>query len=124
MGSTLANLVIGDDYDVERSVEGVPDDDTLASGWLTIKEPSAESDSDAIIQKQISTLEVAGVGVIDDTGTDGTGNILFQLTNDDTALLSPIPYVYDIQVKTAAGKIYTVESGRILPVNQVTQATS
>ncbi len=48
----LEKLVAGDDYDIERSVPGVPAGVTLEQGWFTIKKH--EDDDDAFIQKSIT----------------------------------------------------------------------
>jgi hypothetical protein len=121
----ISDLVIGDDYDIDRDITVIPVDAQLTTAWLTIKKSLEDDDSDAVIQKTINPTGDTDVGQITDPGnSDGVGHVLFQLTHDETAALeADMAYYYDIQVRTDTGKIYTPESGWIIPLAQVTQAS-
>jgi hypothetical protein len=122
---TIDDLVIGDDYDVPRTVILIPVGATLAKAWLTIKHAIDDPDSDAVLQKEITTAMQVGIGQITDDGAiDLEGMIVFQLTSTDTSLLQRDElYTYDIQVKTNTGKIYTVERGIFVPISEITLDT-
>jgi hypothetical protein len=116
--------VIGDDFDVTRTVTDVPASTTISKAWLYVKLRKTDADADALITKEITSGAVTGVGQITDTGADETGAVLFQLTADDTALLTGNQlYHYGIKVKTASGKYKTVEQGCFVPQPAVVQAT-
>jgi hypothetical protein len=118
-------IVIGDDYDFDRSIEDIPEGAAVVAGWLTIKEDIADPDSAAVIHKLVTSTPQTGIGEIVDDGNNSTrtARIIVQLTNADTALFNPrILYWYDIQIRTDTEKNYTVERGRFLPVQQVTDA--
>lgn len=115
----LEDFVIGNDYDIERDVTHVPDT-TLVLGWFTLKKKLSDADTAALVHKRITPTAQSGIGQITDTGSDGTGIVLFQLTALETAgLLANRTYYYDITVKTSTGKTYTVEVGRVTPIPRV-----
>lgn len=121
----ITGLVIGNDFDFERTLTDVPVGAVLSKAWLTIKNNWWDADVDAIIQKAITSSANPGVGQITDTGADEIGTVFFQLTNTDTSLLYPDRiYWYDCQVKTNTGKIYTAEKGNFIPASRITQTTS
>lgn len=121
----IDNLVAGDDLQITRTITGVPSGATLSDAWFTVKSADADADAEKIIQKAITPTDVPGTGEITDTGADGTGAVRFDLTDVDTALLEPgREYVYDVQVKTDGGAIYTPEKGRIKSVQGVTTTTT
>jgi hypothetical protein len=119
----ITGFVVFDDLDVKRTVGNIPPGQTVSEAWLTIKAVETALDN-SLIQKHITASLVAGQGQITDTGGSGTAQLLFQLTGTDTGALTPgVNYVYDVQVKTSAGKHYTPEKGTIQGVSQVTLAT-
>ena len=120
LAAAIVDVVEGDDYEIARTIDAVPAGDTLATAWLTMKAAITDADP-GLFQKQITTANVAGTGQITNTGAGGTGALRFDLTPADTALPTPgTPAVYDIQVRTTAGKIYTVEIGAFTTVQGVT----
>ena len=122
-GAEITGLVVGDNMDVIRTITGIPSGQVLTDGWLTIKENPDDPDEDAIIQKHITTDYVAGEGQITDDGeTDQEGEAIFELTAANTALFQAgYRYHYDIQFKTDADKIGTLEIGTITPLQQITE---
>src|SRR3972149_1562721 len=98
-------FVLGDDVEVRRTVAKLPEDQTVAQAWLTIKEKLSDTDAAAILQKIIPTAELAGTGQIEDDGAEGKALLRFDLTPEDTILFTPgNAYCYDVQIKTSAGK--------------------
>jgi len=98
--STNLTTVRGDTF--TRTIQfkdgnGAAYDITLWTIWFTIKRDTADSDSDAIIQKKITAHS---------DPTNGTSTI--SLTAAETDVIDPGTYRYDIQVKKADGTIYSV----------------
>lgn len=117
----------GEDIDVIEPVLGVTPADPLVKAWLTIKAKQADADP-GVVQKVI-TIFAGGAGQITADGSinqgNGTASCLFHLLAADTTLLGAgTQYVFDIQVKTAGGKIYTVEDGGVLLTSRITAATT
>lgn len=126
LNGMISNLVVGDDIDIVRTITNVPEADALVKAWFTVKVRESDPDVSAIFQKTITASYVAGQGEITDDGSsDQTGGVTFELTNADTLLMvGDTSYFYDLQVKTANGKIYTPEKGNITLRKQITVATS
>jgi hypothetical protein len=119
----IDNVVSGDDLEITRTITLVPSGTTITDAWFTLKEHPDDADSEAIINKQITPTDSPGTGQITDTGADGTGAVRFDLSDTDTALPEiGRDYYFDIQVKTAAGSIYTPNAGRFRTVQGVTAA--
>jgi hypothetical protein len=125
----ISGYVAGDDLDIERDVTSVIVSDPITKAWLTIKTSPTVLDASATLQKVITSAAVQGTGQITEDGSEAQGNgtatVIFALTAADTlALGTTTKYYYDIQVKTQAGKILTVETGRIIFLPGVTDAAS
>lgn len=122
--ASIPGIVAGDDLDVTRTVTAVPSGQTLTEAWLTLKSKITDADP-GLLQKVITPTSAPGIGQITNTGASGSGAVLFQLTGADTlALPTGTPVLYDIKVKTSAGKIYTVEQGVYLATPRITTATA
>jgi len=107
--NTIDDLVVGDDFDVIRDITIIPASQTITEAWMTVREESWSSS--AVFTKHI-TPTISGDGLIEDTGADTVGRVIFTLLNTDTIELHEyFSYAYDIQIKTSAGKLYTLESG-------------
>jgi len=123
LSEELTGYVAGDHLTITRSVTGLAA--AMTKAWLTVKRHEREPDSDARLQKVITTEDVPGTGQIVDAGGAGeTGNLRFDLTSEDTAGLGDKVSVYDIQIKEATGKINTLEKGTIQLTAGVTAASS
>ena len=119
----IDDFCVGDDLDVRRTIRGIPAGQTVAEAWLTIKENEDDLDPAAIVQKNITTANVAGTGQIEDDGAGGTAILRFDLTRVDTLLLSPdSAYFHDVQIKTSGDKISTPFRGMTLAKKQYTIA--
>ena len=128
MTTFIEGYVSGDDLQIERDVSGVDTADALVKAWLTIKTSASVADP-GTIQKVITANAVQGTGQITEDGSalqgNGTASLVFQLTATDTALMgTSVRYYYDVQCKTAAGKIYTADIGKIQLSAGFTDATS
>lgn len=128
LSGTISNIVQGDHLDVTRTIGTLPT--TITKAWFTVKtKAKLTSTSDAaaniVFQKEITTSNVPGTGVILDTGGSGTASVKFELTNSDTVLLvGGTVYYYDIQVLTSSSKIYTPEVGLIKTLAERTKDIS
>jgi uncharacterized protein (DUF1919 family) len=118
----ISGVVRGDNSEVIRAIEGIVDGQGIVEAWFTVKE--SYWSSTPLIEKNITAVEQAGIGMISDIGdTSGTAQIKFYLEPDDTLALQEFyDYVYDIQLKTEAGNVYTTESGKIILNPSVTDA--
>lgn len=115
----IDDLIAGDSYDVIRIIDSIPSDQSIADAWMTVKENAW--DAEPVFQKHI-TDSISSGGIIEDTGAEDTiGRLRFTLLHEETALLSPFfKYVFDIQIKTNADKIYTPEVGSLTARAEVT----
>lgn len=108
---SITGFVCGDDLTITRTIGNIPSGQTLTSATITIKD--IERAVTPLVQYTVTSVSSAN-GVITDTGADGTGAVTFQLSNTDTALLTPNENCfYWIDVVTSASKIYTPEKGVI-----------
>ena len=113
-------IVRGDQFSFRRIVRGVPAGVTISSAILTLKATIATADP-GLFQKSITSSNVVGTGQIEDTGASGIGKLRFDLTDDDTLLMTAdTQYYFDIQVTMSSGDIFTLERGQTSAVSQVT----
>ena len=123
LDATITGFVAGDTFEVRRTVTDLSGSMTLA--WITLKLNERMSDTDALIQKEITTGDVPGTGQIVAAGAEGaSGDIRFDFTTDDTELMGDSVWVYDIQVKLSTGEIFTPEKGTVTLNMDVTKSTS
>lgn len=103
----------GDDFDIIRTITLIPSGDSIAKAWLTVKRHEADTDAAALFQLAITTASTAS-GQITDTGAgDLIGAVTFKISPTNSRLVGSTPRHYDIQIKSANGKIFTAESGDI-----------
>lgn len=122
----IKDFVAGDDLQITRTITNVPSGAALTKAWFTVKSKQGDLDVDAIIQKEITTADVSGTGQITDDGSgDQSAAVRFDLVQADTLKLEGRAiYLYDIQVLTDGGAVYTPETGRITAKLGVTTDTS
>lgn len=119
----ITGYVEGDDLEIRRTVTELPA--AIEVAWLTVKRHPNQPDEDARLQKRITTADVPGTGqVVAGGGTDVEGDLRFDLTQADTALLGIRRFVHDIQIRLTTGKVYTIEKGAIQLVAEVTKSTA
>lgn len=124
--ATIENFVSGDDLQITRTITNVPSGALLTKAWFTVKFQWSATDTNTVIQKEITTVDVAGTGHITDDGSgDQTAAVRFDLPSADTLKLQKgLEYLYDIQVLTDGGAIYTPEMGKITAKQGITASTS
>lgn len=125
------DLVRGDDLDIELVVtepadtpqeEQAPTPVDLTGSLLqfTVKKTRADGASvhadPVVIYK--SSDDISEIEVVDAAG----GKAVIHLLAADTKFLAPGIYVYDIRVRTAANKNYTLARGRLYLLGDVTAA--
>ncbi len=116
-------IVIGDDYDYERFVDGIPDGASVETADFVVKKRLEDAESEAVIRKEVTTTAQQGVGQVLETGHDSAARaqVLIQLTSEETSVLnSRILYWYVLKVRTDTSMTFTVTRGRFLPVAPVT----
>lgn len=119
VSTEITGFVVGDDMEIRRTVTDLPA--AVESAWLTLKRYSGEQDIDAKLQKVITSTDAPGTGQVVAIGGIGTdGDLRFDLTPADTNSLGSRPWVYDIQVRLASDKIYTIEKGSLQLTGDVT----
>jgi len=119
----ITGFVVGDDLEIRRTVTDLVAPIEVA--WLTVKHHPAQPDEEARLQKRITTADVPGSGqVVEAGGPDTNGDLRFDLTQADTALLGTKRFIHDIQIRLTTGKVYTIEKGTIQLVADVTKTTA
>ena len=117
LDSNTDRLTVGDSYSVQRAVINILDGDSIAEAWLVIKTDLFDQDSQAVMVKHITTVEMSDGVVevpVDSSGTSGF--IRFELQADETAVLDPFNrYSYVIVIKSALGVSISRESGFVVP---------
>lgn len=127
LDAEITDIVQGDKVDINVSVGSLPG--AISRAWFTVKNKAKlDSTSDAtaniIFQKTITTVDVANVGVILDTGAGGTASLRFRLRNADTVLLTgDTVYYFDMQV-LQDGEPYTPWLGVIKVKKERTKSIS
>ncbi len=101
--------------------DGAPVDLTSASLWFTVKARTADLDSEAILQKRNTAAGGSDLQIKVIVALDGTAEIY--IVPEDTNEVDPATYVWDVQVKLANDKTYTVIRGRITFKDDITRAT-
>lgn len=99
--------------------------DPLVLAIITFK--NAQSDADpGVLQKKITTSNVAGTGQIsaDGSTTSGAAVCAFSFTAAQTAALSPQTYEFDVVAKTASGARFPIAAGLVTVTMQTTTSTS
>lgn len=120
-------IVIGDDFQVDRPISGIPTGQAVAQVTWTVKRLEdfyLSGDATAVWQKIVTTTDRPGVGRITDNGAlTGSGFVVFEGTRVESLLLTPgREYVYDFEVVSTAGKHKTYELGMLVAHGQVTQS--
>lgn len=92
---------------------------------LTLKINISDADP-GVIQKKITTSNVAGTGQItaDGSTTSGAAVGRFDFTAAQTAALSPQTYIFDTVFKTNSGARFPGAQGRVDVIQQTTTSTS
>jgi hypothetical protein len=123
----ITGYAIGDDLlirrTINRTLSNLPTGVNIDKAWMTVKIDDDDLDAAALIQKEITTSDVSGIGHIEDDGAGDTDPIVrFDMTDTDTRTIGITHRYYDIQVRTDTGAIYTGEIGVIFGAKDITLA--
>jgi len=94
---------------------------TASKIWFTAKASKTDDDSQAVIKKDTS---LAGSNDITFTGATAYFDIVPADTAAFTSIEQPQKFYCDVQVKTAAGEVWTVAEGQLTLNPQITQAST
>lgn len=121
----LTNFVIGDAKRIKRVYDDLPTGSTVALAYLTIKRSARHGDSQALVQKSITTSGAASGQITDAATTGGSIALYFDLSITDTAVFrAGVEYLYDVQIVLSTGEVHTMEVGTITWIAGVTAASS
>lgn len=122
----ITEHAVGDDFDIERTVTGIPAGATLTKAWFMAKASRSDADDAAVISKEITTTLVPATGQITDTGAgDTAGEIVFYIRSADTSsLVAEKPYYFGIRVRLSTGLVDTLEWGVLKLRHAIVQATN
>lgn len=124
-GVEIRDVVIGDDFRIQRTYTGLPTGMSIAKAWLTIKESDRQIDADALLQNEITTSVTAAGQITDADTTGGDIALYFDLARAETATARHVqPYLYDVQIQVSDGSIHTLEKGTIVFILGVTDANT
>jgi hypothetical protein len=84
--------------------------------WMTVKRLATDADADALFQ--ITSDPSGGITVND------AGSATFVVAADVMASLDARQFRYDVQCLLASGEIRTAARGRLIVVDQITQASA
>jgi hypothetical protein len=116
---TIQNLTHTRGDDFIRTITFSEDPATYQGIWFTVRESWATDetdDTDAISQAEL------GDGIVLTGGGAYTGSV--SISNSETSGWTQDSLVYDVQIKTAAGKIRTTQRGAIRQTPDVTRSTT
>jgi hypothetical protein len=91
---------------------GVAVDITGSTFFLTVKQNKEDLDANAVISENQATHD------------DPTNGVTSFTISNTAMTLSPGEYFYDIQVKTALGRVRTILSGKFIIVTDITRRTA
>ncbi len=119
----IKGFAVSKDFNVERTVTGIPTGRTLARAWFTLKALPTDADP-GVLQKVITPTAQPGIGQITDTGADTVGKLVFEFTGAQTgALTAGKRYYYDIQIELDNGTDSQFEDGIVRLHKPITVAT-
>src|SRR5687768_768621 len=105
LSDIITGFVAGTDLEIRRTIDGIPEGQTLTDAWLTIKLSLDDPDASAILSKHATLTDTPGTGHITDPGdgAGGDGEVRFDLspTNSDPLF---VRHAFDIWVRTDQGK--------------------
>lgn len=117
--SVIRGAIHGNNFKIPRTVNNIPDGETVDKAWFTIKARASQLDVDAAMQKEITPAS----GVTNSSPV-GSVDLEFDISGSDWDNVLPDKlYRYDIQILTDSG-VYTVERGTFLAKSRMTQANS
>lgn len=113
MSSNSINIIRGDDVSITikfTDSDGNPIDLTGATVYFTAKNNLSDADNDAVLSADITSHS-----------NPTNGETVLTFADTDTDGLTVKSYYYDLQLKTAAGKISSVKAGKLNILEDVTR---
>ncbi len=112
----LTGFAAGDSPSIRRTIRRhrskLADGVTVTKAWLTIKTAFADVDNDALVQKEITTVDAPGTGRIENDGTGNVNPVLrFDLAVADTIAIGTTARYFSIDVVLSTGGNHALESG-------------
>ena len=114
----IRDVVIGDDWPIERIYRGAPPGTVINKATLTIKENEDQPDAEAAAQIVITNASSLD-GQITNTGFGGIVALKIKVPRNKTSEMKPQPYVYDIRLEHSSGDKGPREKGTIYPSSGV-----
>jgi hypothetical protein len=113
-GEEIPTQAIGDDFRVGRTYTDVPAGAVLTKAWFTVKKSLRMADADALIHKEITTVESADGHIYEANSDDGIISMYFNPSAAETIDAEPdVLYEYGIKIKDHLGLVHTLEKGFI-----------
>jgi len=123
--TAIRNVTHGDSFQVIRTVSNIPDGETVSMAWFTLKLLASRPDYQAAMQKTITTDDVIGTGAVVNSSPVGSVDLRFDISGTDWDDVVPGQlYLFDIQLKTTGGGLYTCDRGNFVADSSITGATT
>lgn len=133
--SSDKNLVRGDDRDIDLFIkepamtpeqERSPVAVDLTGSFITytlkrLRDNGRSVHADPVVVRK-TTEDTLEIEISDQTVPATRGRAVIHLMGSDTRFLEPGVYGYDVQLRTAANKVYTVARGRLYLAGDITAA--
>lgn len=111
----IRDVVHGDSFAVVREVCSIPDGETVLTGWLALKRYKDDEDP---------TVRLVAASITNNSPDDGSGIVEFDMTPADWENILPETlYFYDIKIQTTGGAIYTFETGTLMALLSIGDAS-
>lgn len=122
----LKDYAIGDNQPIDFTLTSWPSPQVMAKTYLTIKKNrDGTTDSDALIQKEITTSAGPQGEITNNGSSGGIATGYFNLLPADYAnIVAGVAYEFDIQPINSAGALYTPIDGTITFKKDVTKKTT
>lgn len=123
--TAIRGVTRGDSFQIIRTVDNIPEGESVTKAWLTIKLNPGRTDSEAALQKAITIVDVPGTGLITNGSPVGSVDLRFDISGTDwDRIVAGQLYRHDIKILTDGGGIYTCERGTFVADSEITQARS
>lgn len=109
----ITDRYVGDDWQLEHTVTGLPAGMDVTAASLKIK---ASKTGATLLTKNITHTYVAGQGVITQTAPGADVTLSFEVTDTETSAFTPgVPLYYRMHMVTAGAVDNTPVDGALIP---------